>query len=145
MKNLVWHGRGLLGGPSILKKERNLWASPLKFSGVFRALLRSEPKRQTVFDLFSVLVLVSMLPQLLATKVPTSLLAPDEAELWERCRHTVWEPGRVVDFPGLLDVNEVIQGVRRCLPACPRAFQAAICRRSRFSRLGALNSSLGMS
>ncbi len=52
------------------------------------------------FHLFSVLLIVSFLPQLLAEKLPSSLMTCDEAALRERCRHTVWEPGRLADFPG---------------------------------------------
>ena len=71
------------------------------------------------FHLFSVLLVVSLLPQLLAEKLPSSLVTCDEAALWERCRHTVWEPGRLAVFPGLFDVHEIIHGVRHCFPDCP--------------------------
>lgn len=70
------------------------------------------------FHTFSILVLLSMVPQLLAGKIPNAILPGDEAALRDRCRHTVWEPGRLASFPGLLEVDEVINGVQQCFPDC---------------------------
>ena len=70
------------------------------------------------FHVFSVVALLSMIPQILATKMPAPWIAADEGALRERCRHTVWEPGCIDSFPDLLSTREVVQGIQECFPTC---------------------------
>ena len=71
------------------------------------------------FHIFSVIALFSMLPQILGTKLPPHLPDAAEVELCSRCVHTVWEPGRLEHFHGLLSVDEVILQMQLMFPHCP--------------------------
>ena len=70
------------------------------------------------FHLFSIVALFSMLPQILGTKIPPPLPDIAEAALLARCVHTVWEPGRLDNFHGLLSVDEVLFQMQSMFPQC---------------------------
>ena len=82
------------------------------------------------FHLFSIVALFSMLPQILGTKLPP---IPDAAEvdLLARCVHTVWEPGRLEQFHGLLSADEVIFQMQSMFPRCHIPESVWLCTRSR--------------
>ena len=48
------------------------------------------------FHVFSVMAILSMMPQVLGSKLPPPLFDTSEVGLASRCSHTVWEPGRLL-------------------------------------------------
>ena len=60
------------------------------------------------FHLPSIIAILCFLPQLLAFKVPLPLALADEQALKSRLQGTVWEPGRIQTFPGLLSAQQVV-------------------------------------
>ena len=70
------------------------------------------------FHVFSVVALLSMMPQVLGAKLPSPLFDPSEVGLMSRCSHTVWEPGRLDHFHGLLGAGEIIHQMQFMFPGC---------------------------
>eukprot|EP00435_Cladocopium_sp_Y103_P048679 s223_g14.t1 len=64
------------------------------------------------FHLPMIVALFCLLPGVLGTKVPRPLFDVDETALQERLAGTVWAPGRLQTFPGLLDSHQVLQITR---------------------------------
>lgn len=54
------------------------------------------------YHLYTLLALFCMAPQVLGSKMHVSISCPDEVGLHQRLLGTVWEPGRMAAFPGLL-------------------------------------------
>ena len=76
------------------------------------------------FHLYTLLALFCMLPQVLSTKLTLELPCMEELALKERITGTVWEPGRLTHFPGLLTGPELVQSTKLCFPDCPIPAQA---------------------
>ena len=119
--SLVWKGSQWR---QLLPEERaQIMGAP---PGTFQSLQGTQSLRRqransllgNGFHVFSVVALISMIPQILATKMPAPWIAADEGALRERCRHTVWEPGCIDSFPDLLSTREVVQGIQECFPTC---------------------------
>ena len=70
------------------------------------------------FHVFSVVALLSMMPQVLGAKLPAPLCDPSEVGLLSRCSHTVWEPGRLDAFHGLLGAGEITHQMQFMFPGC---------------------------
>ena len=68
------------------------------------------------FHLPSVLALMCFLPLLMANKIPYPVVDYTEASLKQRLESTVWEPGRIDTFPGLMDAGSVILTTQQCFP-----------------------------
>eukprot|EP00435_Cladocopium_sp_Y103_P010988 s1261_g2.t2 len=64
------------------------------------------------FHLPMIVALFCLLPGVLGTKVPRPLFDVEETALQERLAGTVWAPGRLQTFPGLLDSDQVLQVMR---------------------------------
>lgn len=60
------------------------------------------------FHIPSVVAILCFLPSLLAAKIPPPFSPASELELHERLVGTVWEPGRLDTFPGLLDAPSLV-------------------------------------
>ena len=71
------------------------------------------------FHLFTLLALFCMAPQVLGSKLPPQLSCWEELALRERLSGTVWEPGRMAAFPGLLSASKILQMTRLALQDCP--------------------------
>eukprot|EP00435_Cladocopium_sp_Y103_P050860 s71_g15.t1 len=70
------------------------------------------------FHLFSVLALMCFLPQILEAKMSPHLSSAMETELHARLLHTVWEPGRLSTFPGLLTAADIVRDLPGLFPDC---------------------------
>ena len=64
------------------------------------------------FHLPSILILLCLLPQLLEAKVTPPLTPLGERELHQRIVNTVWEPGRIDSFPGLLSARSLTDDLK---------------------------------
>ena len=65
------------------------------------------------FHLPMIVALFCLLPGVLSMKVPRPLFDLAERKLQERLAGTVWEPGRLQVFPGLLSSDQVVQSMQR--------------------------------
>eukprot|EP00435_Cladocopium_sp_Y103_P010075 s1670_g2.t1 len=70
------------------------------------------------FHLYSVLAILCMLPQLLEAKLAAPLVWHSEVSLRSRLLHTVWEPGRLTDFPGLHSAESIASRLPHLFPEC---------------------------
>eukprot|EP00435_Cladocopium_sp_Y103_P000858 s5581_g1.t1 len=70
------------------------------------------------FHIFSIMALFCLLPQLLEAKIPPALVDVAEVDLRQRLDQTVWEPGRLDHFPGLLSAPEVVARLPTLFPEC---------------------------
>ena len=68
------------------------------------------------FHIPSIMLLLCLLPQLLDAKIPSPLLDYDEHSLATRLEMTVWAPGRLQTFPGLLEAPAVCDLLPACFP-----------------------------
>ena len=69
------------------------------------------------FHLPSIMLLLCLLPQLLEGKIPTPVLDYEEQALVARLDNTVWAPGRLRTFPGLLTASDVCDSLSVCFPS----------------------------
>ena len=69
------------------------------------------------FHLPSIMLLLCLLPQLLEGKIPTPVLDYEEQALVARLDNTVWAPGRLRTFPGLLTARDVCDSLPVCFPS----------------------------
>lgn len=69
------------------------------------------------FHLPSIMLLLCLLPQLLEGKIPTPVLDYEEQALVARLDNTVWAPGRLRTFPGLLTASDVCDSLPVCFPS----------------------------
>ena len=60
-----------------------------------------------------IVALFCLLPGVLSMKVPRPLFDLAERKLQERLAGTVWDPGRLQVFPGLLSSDQVVQSMQR--------------------------------
>ena len=67
------------------------------------------------FHIPSVLAILCFIPQLLATKIPLPMLDYEEVGLKGRLVGTIWQPGRIETFPGLLNSTTVVNEVQSSL------------------------------
>ncbi|CAL1129060.1 unnamed protein product [Cladocopium goreaui] len=65
------------------------------------------------FHLPMIVALFCLLPGVLSMQVPRPLFDLAERKMQERLAGTVWEPGRLQVFPGLLSSDQVVQSMQR--------------------------------
>ena len=96
---------------------------PESFSAVSgNAAARIQAKNSLIgngFHLYSVMVLFCFLPALLEAKIPAPLVCNDESALQSRLLGTIWEPGRLSQFPGILTAQDVVREMHTMFPLCP--------------------------
>ena len=66
------------------------------------------------FHIFTVMVILAMLPQLCQSKLQVSSLQPDQ-DLRDRISGTPWDPCKRAAFPGLLDAPALVQDIQEQL------------------------------
>ena len=71
------------------------------------------------FHLYSLLALFCMVPQVLSSKICPDLCCHEEMALKDRLAGTIWEPGRLDAFPGLITSTELVDSTRKCFTNCP--------------------------
>ena len=120
--SLVWKGKSWR---TLTPEERSqiMGYPPESFSSVSgSAAARVQAKNSMIgngFHLFSVMALLCFLPALLEAKIPDPLPSDDEVSLQFRMAGTVWEPGRLQNFPGILGADELIAEMQLMFPDCP--------------------------
>ena len=67
------------------------------------------------FHLPMVVALLCLLPRVLEANIPCPLADVDETLLKDRVLGTIWEPGRLQAFLGLLSSNQVVDRMRRTI------------------------------
>ena len=120
--SLVWKGKSWR---TLTPEERSqiMGYPPESFSSVSgSATARVQAKNSMIghgFHLFSVMALLCFLPALLEAKIPSPLPCDDEVSLQSRMAGTVWEPGRLQSFPGILGADELVAEMQLMFPDCP--------------------------
>ena len=120
--NLVWRGEKWRTLEPTERAQLMGWPALAVAPARGRADLKRQRQNSFIgngFHLFTLVALFSMLPQILSFKLPQSLSDHDSRELQLRVSHTLWEPGRLEHFPGLLKSPDVVQGMQLCFPDCP--------------------------
>ena len=96
---------------------------PESFSAVSgNAAARVQAKNSMIgngFHLYSVMALFCFLPALLEAKIPPLLPSSEECALQSRLLGTIWEPGRLQQFPGILHAGDVVREMKTMFPLCP--------------------------
>ena len=112
---LVWHGESWRT-PSPNERCELMGLPPDLLSPVAGSQARRTQARNSLvgngFHIPSIILLLCLIPQVLEAKICTSLPPADESALRSRLRGTVWEPGTIEVFPGLLDADQVVQALQ---------------------------------
>lgn len=69
------------------------------------------------FHIPTMLAVLCLIPQILATKMPRPLFVVDELQLHQRLHGTIWEPDRIHSFPDLLTVDDITKQMQSCFSA----------------------------
>ena len=69
--------------------------------------------------LYSLMALFCFLPALLEAKIPPPLVWDQEEALRQRVDGTVWEPSRLINFPGVYTAPAVVREMQTLFPDCP--------------------------
>ena len=119
--SLVWKGNSWR---TLTPEERGqiMGYPPESFSAVSgSAAARVQAKNSMIgngFHLYSLMALFCFLPALLEAKIPDPVVCQEEASLRSRVAGTIWEPGRLLSFPGMLDACEVTAQMKLMFPSC---------------------------
>ena len=119
--SLVWKGNSWR---TLTPEERGqiMGYPPESFSMVSgSAASRVQAKNPMIgngFHLYSLMALLCFLPALLEAKIPEPTVCNEEASLRSRVAGTIWEPGRLIAFPGMLDAGEVTAQMKLMFPLC---------------------------
>lgn len=73
------------------------------------------------FHIPSIIAVLCLLPGLLAAKIPPPFSEASELDFHGRLVGTVWEPGRLESFPGLLSAQNLVQEMRSMFDEFPVA------------------------
>jgi hypothetical protein len=71
------------------------------------------------FHIPMIMALFAMLPQLLEAKLTHPVLDFSESQLRHRLQGTVWEPGRLTTYPGLLQPSDIVSDMQEIFRDCP--------------------------